>query len=134
MVGLGQYWLRLKLTNSHPIYRFHSRSAEPTLDSYVRTGIPHDKVSKHSELLKRWRAALGPVSLSGLVLGPHYLDQTVPRFYQTYGVIDSYYIVRHAPDGTVGELIPFVGRKRWRIDRMFQQCQSGDLIVAQCIF
>ena len=105
-----------------------------SFDFDLNTGVPHSEVTKHSDLYRTIIRHESTFGFSCRILGPEWLDDTVPPFYQKVGAIDSYYIVRRSLSGKIERVIPYTGRKRWKIDDLFRSCQAGDTIVAQWIF
>lgn len=99
----------------------------------LNTGVPHSEVTRHSDCYRTILRHKSTFSLRGRVLGPDWLDDTVPPFYQKVGAIDSFYIVRRSLSGRIECVIPYAGRKRWRLDDLFRTCQPGDTVVAQLI-
>ena len=120
--------------DTHTIHRLLRSRCITSYEFDLNTGVPHSEVTKHSDLYRTILRHKSTFSLSCRVLGPEWLDDTVPPFYQKVGAIDSFYIVRRSLSGKIEHVIPYTGRKRWKIDDLFRSCQAGDTIVAQWIF
>ena len=100
----------------------------------VKHGVPHDEYVEHSTVARKLASLNKPIELTGKILGPECLDDTLPDFYQRVGAVDQYYIVRYDKEKHI-ESVELVGRtNHTRIKNLFQRCRNGDHIVARWIF
>ena len=100
----------------------------------VAKGVPHTEYLEHSSVAKKLSGLKIPYNLTGRILGPECLQDTLPDFYQRCGVIHRYYVIHYDPEGVINSVRLVGDTVKSRTKNLFSLCRPGDLIVGDFVF